>query len=67
VYYGRGFIFRLRTKEIARIRNVNWRFRDSKIYIWGKQAPLLEQERWREALGWSLTDNRADSIPTAFL
>jgi hypothetical protein len=30
------------------------------------RAPLLEQEGWREAPGWSLTDNRSDSIPAAF-
>ena len=33
----------------------------------GARAPLLVQEGWREAPGWSLTDNRSDSIPTAFL
>ena len=42
-------------------------FRDKLGKPFRARAPLLVQEGWREAPGWSLTDDRPDSMPTVFL
>jgi len=33
------------------------------VCVPGKEVPLLKQEGWREAPGWSLTHNRPHGTP----